>query len=126
MKPVRKQKLESLIQREIAGLILSGAVKDPRVGAHLSIGQVSLNNDGSLARVYVSSWADRTELHKGVEALNHAQGFLVHQMARKLDLRLLPKLVFFADESIREAMALNQKIDALVHPEEGTSGPDLH
>ncbi len=115
MNPVRKHKLESLIQKELAEMILSGEVKDPRVGSHLSISQVSLNKDGSVARIYVTSWLELHELEKSVEALNHAQFFLFHLLAKKLTLRVVPRLGFFVDESISNAMAINKKIDQLVH-----------
>lgn len=113
MTDVRLHKLESLIQREIAGLLMVGAVKDPRVGTHLSISRVKLSKDGSLARVKVSSWEDSQTLERGVEALNHASGFLIHLLAKKLDLRLLPKLLFEGDQSLEKAFELNKKIDRI-------------
>lgn len=118
MNPVRKQKLESLIQKELAEMILMGAVKDPRVGSHLSISQVSLNNDGSLARVFVTSWLNHQDLVRSVEALNHAQFFLFHLLAKKLTVRVVPKLDFHVDESITAAIEINRKIDELVHSNE--------
>jgi ribosome-binding factor A len=117
MNKVRKQKIESLLQREIADLILLGTIKDPRVGSHLSISQVHLSNDGSFAKVHVNTWLEHDFLEKGVDALNHAQGFLMHLLAKKLDLRLLPKLVFYMDESIPRAIELNKKIDELLKSE---------
>lgn len=122
MNEVRQHKLESLIQREISTYIVSGVIKDPRVGSFLGVSRVKLSRDGSFARIHVSSWVEQERIEKAVEGLNHAQGFLSHLLARKLDLRIVPKLVFVHDPSISEALDLNRRIDQLLHPQLGGEG----
>ncbi len=114
MTEVRQHKLESVIQHEVSQMIMSEIIKDPRVGNHLGIKQVELSKDGSLAKLWISTYLDPENLTQGVEGLNHASGFLTHQLAKKLDLKILPKLFFIPDESIKKGMELNRKIDELL------------
>jgi ribosome-binding factor A len=114
MNPVRKQKLEALFSHEIAKMILAGTVKDPRVSHFSSVSNVSISNDLSFAKVYMSSFESWESLVKSVNALNHAAGFIQGNLGKKLKLRQIPKITFLADDSIKEGMRINEKIDSIV------------
>jgi len=105
MNEVRKKKVESLIQGILSQMILTQEIKDPRVSTFLSVSLVKVSNDLSQAKVYVSSF------QKAVEALNHAAGFIQGHLLKKLSMRTVPKVFFFADDSIQKSMDLNRKID---------------
>lgn len=115
MKEVRKAKVESLIQSELSTLILLGVVKDPRVNSFLSVKEVRISPDLSLAKVYISSFESESILETAVEALNHAAGFIQHQLKNKLVMRTIPRVAFFPDTTLRDAFELNKKIDGLVN-----------
>lgn len=115
MKEVRKAKVESLIQSELSSLILLGVVKDPRVNSFLSVKDVRISPDLSLAKVYISSFESDATLEKAVEALNHAAGFIQRELGKKLVMRTIPRVVFFPDTSLKDAFELNKKIDGLVN-----------
>lgn len=118
MKDVRKAKVESLIQQELSTLIMQGDIKDPRVNTFLSIKEVRVSPDLSLAKVYMSSFETPAKLEKAVEALNHASGYIQHQMKKRLVMRIIPRVAFFMDTTLAEAFELNKKIDQLVIPTE--------
>jgi ribosome-binding factor A len=46
-----------------------------------------------------------------VDALNHAGGFIQGHLMKKLSMRTVPKVIFFADDSIQKSMELNRMID---------------
>lgn len=115
MKEVRKARVESLIQSELSTMILMGVVKDPRVNSFLSVKEVRVSPDLSLAKAYISSFESEGSLTKAVDALNHAAGFIQHQLKEKLVMRTIPRVVFFADTTLKEAFELNKKIDGLVN-----------
>ncbi len=58
MNQVRKRRLEELIREEISKMITFGEIKDPRVNSFLSITRVEASQDGSHAKVFVSSLDD--------------------------------------------------------------------
>ena len=141
MDEIRQRKLEDQIREELSSLILSGEVKDPRVGPFTSLTRVEAARDLSYARVYVSSFAAATipvaasdstapggkgtgegkaradpeseALDAAVAGLNHAAGFMQARLARRIHTRLTPKLQFIADRGIREGLAMNERIKGL-------------
>lgn len=113
MSELRVQRVQDQLQREISELILSGDIKDPRVNSFLSVTRVSLSNDLSQAKVYVSTFEEGSALNKGVDGLNSAAAYIQGTIGRKLRLRSTVKLTFFADEGIRKGFELTQKMKDL-------------
>lgn len=127
MDEIRHKKLEEQLCEEIAGLLLSGEVKDPRVGPFVSITRVEASRDLSAAKVYISSFDTLVDKKDGVEAgdadarldeaaagLNSAAGFIQSQIGKRIRLRLTPRLSFIADHGIKEGFELNERIKGLL------------
>ena len=114
MDDIRKKRVEEELRTEIASLILSGEVKDPRINTFLSVTRVEVARDGSFARVYVSTFEEGEALTRGVAGLNNAAGFIQSSVGKKIRLRLTPKLQFLADEGIRQGFEMNEKIKGLL------------
>jgi len=114
----RVARLNELFRDEISELIRR-EIKDPRLGQIVSITSVETAPDLHHARVYVSVLGGNTEQRQTIEALQHAAGFLRHELGTRLRLRTVPELDFRLDESIargerilqllREANAQNQQ-----------------
>lgn len=111
MNEVRKLKVESLIQGIISQLILTQEIKDPRVSTFLSVKEVRVSNDLSSAKVYISSFQSEKSVEKAVTALNHAAGFIQGLLGKRMAVRVTPRLLFIADDSIQKGIELNKKID---------------
>jgi ribosome-binding factor A len=110
----RLVRLESQVQRVLAELV-AREVKDPRVGP-LTITQVKLAPDLSLARVYYvpfGSGGDRAQVEQGLAA---AAGFLRGEVGRRAGLRHAPRLEFIFDDSFDRAARLDALIDAANRP----------
>ena len=106
----RLQRVANLIRQEVSAMLLRGDIKDPRVNDMVIIAHVEVAGDLSHAKVRVSSFRPHEELDKAVEGLNSAAGFLQAALARKMRLRLTPKLHFIADHSIEEAFKVTEKM----------------
>jgi ribosome-binding factor A len=105
--------MEEQLAREIAGLIMSGDIKDPRVNSFLSVSRVEAAKDLSFAKVYISSFQDAGQLEEGVIGLNSAAKYIQGLLGRKLRLRLTPILRFEADHGVRDGIAIIQKMKGL-------------
>jgi len=112
MAQARTARLESEIQRVLAGMIARD-VKDPRVG-NVTITQVSVAADMGTARVFFTPFASRHTPEEVRTGLTHAAGFLRGALGRRLSLRHAPRLEFVFDESVEGAARLTQLIDAAV------------
>lgn len=79
--------------------------RDPRL-AGVTVTNVEISPDLGHARVYVSLIGDEEEKTGALEALDHASGFLRHQIADRLELRRIPVLGFHFDESIERGQRI--------------------
>lgn len=115
MNDLRMKRVESLIREQISSLIMMGELKDPRINSMLSITTVKVANDLSSAKLLVSSLEGEAKLAKSVKALNHAAGFIQNRIGRQLGMRQTPRLLFVEDTTVKDSIALNKKIDSLIH-----------
>ncbi|MEW6518467.1 MAG: 30S ribosome-binding factor RbfA [Thermodesulfobacteriota bacterium] len=92
-RPVR---VADAIRNELAVLLLY-KVKDPAL-QQVTIVHVEVSNDLSRAKIY---YACAPEMEDKVSSgLERARGFLRSALARVLQMRYVPELVFFSDPSI--------------------------
>lgn len=106
--PYRQEKLAELIASELSDLLRT-RVKDPRVG-FVSITRVEVSGDYRHAKVYASVMGNKDEQIGTMKALQHATGFLRHELASRLDLRYTPEIVFKLDHSLEEGARILELI----------------
>lgn len=100
MESQRQQKISRLLQREIAD-ILRKDMNNLGLGAMLTVTKVSVTSDLSLATVYVSLLAAKsndsviTNLNKHRREVRYVLGQRVRNQ-----LRVIPSLKFFEDDSL--------------------------
>jgi ribosome-binding factor A len=94
----RQDQLGEQIAEDLSELIRT-RVKDPRVG-FASVTSVELSADLRHAKVYVSVYGEPAEQKATMRALDHAMGFLRHELAQRLTIRYTPEISFHLDESI--------------------------
>ncbi len=100
MKKLRQLKVESLLKREIATLILM-EVKNPKV-KFVTVTGVSLSHDLKIANVFVSVMGDDETKKKAIKGLKDTSKFLRHRIGENIDLRYNPEIKFELDNSIDE------------------------
>lgn len=133
MDEIRRKRVEDELRDLIAAMIIGGEVKDPRVGPFVSVTRVEAARDLSAAKVFVSIFeapaaapaaeptpaeeprgregADRLDL--AVQGLQHAAGFVQAKLARRIKIRLTPRLHFIADRGIEQGFELTERIKGL-------------
>ncbi|WP_024653250.1 30S ribosome-binding factor RbfA [Borrelia persica] len=117
-KAIRKSKLESLLIQEIGNLILTRAIKDPRVHEFLTVVRVEIANDLINSKVFVGSIKEGVSLDNAVKALNNAKGFIQREIAKRIRVKNTPKLNFVRDDTISKAFYVNKLIENLDFGEE--------
>jgi ribosome-binding factor A len=104
-----KDRLLEAIKEELV-IIVTGELSDPRIGL-VTVNEVAMAPAGKSARIYVSVEGDEREQKECVTALNDAVGFIRHELADGLSLRVAPDLHFVLDNSTR----YGSRIDELLH-----------
>ena len=97
----RTDRVADAIQEEIAQLLLR-EIKDPRVGM-ITLTGVRVSPDLRHARVLFSVLGGAERRDEALAGLRSASGFIRAQLARRLNLRVAPGIVFEADTSLEEA-----------------------
>lgn len=101
MSDKRVRRIAEEIKKTISSLILR-ELKDPRVDQMASITHVEVSRDYSVAKIYVSTFDEN--LREGtIEGLNSAKGFIKRELSKDLKLRIMPDLIFLADDSIEKS-----------------------
>jgi ribosome-binding factor A len=107
----RQERVAEQIHRTISDL-LTYQTQDPRL-AGVTVSGAEITGDLRRATVYIlpkNSPAETTEALRGLE---HAQGYLRHELAERLQLRFAPELSFAMDERHAQAEHWQQLIDQL-------------
>jgi ribosome-binding factor A len=115
MAELRLKRIESQLRQEIAAMIQRGEIKDPRVESLTIVTAVEVTKDLAHAKVWVSRFGDRARLEAGIEALNHAAGYIQGVLARRIPLRSFPHLHFVLDDSMERGFRISQKLRDIGH-----------
>ena len=108
----RSHRVADFIQRELASLIAT-ELRDPRLSPMLTISEVQVSRDLSVATVRYSL-LDSGEHRDTQAALERASGFLRRRLARALSIRAVPELRFRHDDSLERGARLSALIDEAV------------
>src|SRR3970040_973363 len=94
----RTRKIGELLQRELA-VMIGREMNDPRV-AQVNLTAVDVAPDLAHAKVFITHLGGQEQASKAVTALNHAAGFLRHELRDRTLLRQVPILPFVYDGSV--------------------------
>lgn len=109
---LKADKIGGIIQKEISEII-QFSLKDPKIG-FITITDVSVTNDLSIAKVYVSFLGQDARKEAGMKALDRSKGYLRSELAKKLSIRKVPTLIFLQDNSLEKGNKI-EKIIADIH-----------
>ncbi len=123
MESPRQKKIATLLQQEIAQM-LQGAVRKEGVSNLLiSVTKVAVTVDLSIAKIYLSLFppAKALEVLEGIQS-NSFQ--VKHDLARlmKNQLRKIPELVFYLDDSLDYIEKIDEALTAINDPIKNPEG----
>ncbi len=106
----RLTRINEEMKKEISEIIRT-EIKDPAVqDVMISVVAVDTTNDLKTAKVYVSVLQDNKK-QEALAGLQKAQGFIRREIARRINLRNTPELIFKLDESIERGIEMSKLID---------------
>src|SRR5512136_2481240 len=114
----RKQRVASQIRFEIAAL-LERRIEDPRLRG-LSVTGVEISPDLHQAFIYVSALSGQEGSQEALAGLKHASGYFRHELAERLDLRIVPELIFRWDASLETGERISHILDELAKSDDHT------
>ncbi|MCI9000803.1 MAG: 30S ribosome-binding factor RbfA [Clostridia bacterium] len=111
----RFERINEELKKEISHII-SYELKNPNVTGLISVTKAKITPDLKYAKIYVSMLNTKNETET-LEGLKKSSGFIRTQIAKKMNLRITPELVFERDDSI-EYGARIEAILKEIKPEE--------
>lgn len=104
----RLNRINEELKKELS-VILSYELKNPNVTGMLSVTRVKITPDFKYAKVYVSILNSKN-INKTMEGLKESAGFIRSRLAKTINLRITPELVFEIDDSLEHGA----KIDSIL------------
>ncbi len=114
----RSDRVADLIRGEVASMIAMGELKDPRIG-FITITKVQMGADMKRARVFFSMIEEGDARVQSVEGLNSARGYVRRALAKRLDLKNIPEVLFEFDDTLEYSSRINQVIKSIHKDDEG-------
>jgi len=121
MAKLRVQRVSEELKREISD-ILRNNLKDPRISGIISVTDVSLSNDLSQAKIYLSIYGSDAEQEKTLKAIAGAAGFIRSEVGARVKLRHTPELSFHLDYSLAYGAHINRVLSEIKKTERDLNG----
>ena len=93
-------------------------VSDPRLSG-ISVTDVDVDRELAYANIYVSALEGTERSKEILDGLDHASGFLRHELAIRIDLRTFPRLRFHWDATFERAERMEDLFASLQEPLSG-------
>jgi ribosome-binding factor A len=112
----RASRVAQRIKEELSELLLFD-ISDPRLN-QIFITQVSVDRELAFAKIFVSALEGMERKDAILEGLEHASGFIRHQLAKRIQLRTFPQLRFNWDPIPENAERMDKLFDAMKKEDE--------
>lgn len=120
---IRPEKVAQLMRREVAD-ILERKMRDPRISTTVTVTDVEITQDLSFARIYVTVLGDESIRKSVLDALQHAAGFVRHELGDRLDLREVPEIRFQYDTSLDQGARVDELLRKIERGEKPEDEPE--
>ena len=102
----RVEKFSALIRKEISQLLIHG-IRDEKIQQNLiSITEVEVSNDLQHCKIFVSFFGNENQKEDILLALDMASGFFKGELARRLQMRRAPEIVFKLDKGMQKGASV--------------------
>ncbi len=117
METQRQKKIGGVIQKDIVDILQRAAIDGGMRGTIISVSKVTVTTDLSIAKVYLSIFPTK-EAPKLMEGIKSNQPLIKHELAQrtKNQLRRVPELLFFLDDSLEYIEGIEQSLKGEENP----------
>ena len=102
----RLNRINEELRKELSS-ILAFELKNPNITGMLSVTKVKITPDFKYAKVYVSILNSK-DVEKTMQGLKESAGFIRSRIAKEVNLRITPELVFEIDDSLEQGMRIDR------------------
>jgi ribosome-binding factor A len=103
--------------REVVGMAILTDLQDPRI-RDVTVTGVEVAADMRQAKVYVSVMGNEPKQILSLRGLQNAAGFLQSKVAKRIDTRYTPKLLFVLDQGVKKSIEIAQILGQVLAKEQ--------
>lgn len=107
---IKNTRINGEVHRELSRII-SREIKDPRIYPMTSVVDVEVTPDLKYCKAYISVLGDTKAQEDTMAGLKSASAFIRKELARSVNLRNTPELIFVMDQSIEYGVNMSKKIN---------------
>ncbi|MEG0805224.1 MAG: 30S ribosome-binding factor RbfA [Lachnospiraceae bacterium] len=107
---LKNTRINEEVFRELSKII-RGEIKDPRINSMTSVVAVEVAPDLKTCKVYISVLGDEQSQKDTIKGLKSAEGFIKNRLAKTINLRNTPELLFILDQSIEYGVKMTKLIN---------------
>lgn len=114
MKSYRPERVGNVIRTVVSDAI-TNRLNDPRIEPLSSVTRVEVTSDLEYAKVWVSVMGSESTQRRTIAGLRSAAGYMQKMVAGELSIRIVPRLSFHLDQSIKrgeETLRLIERVMA--------------
>lgn len=117
----RQKKIASVLQKDLVDVLQRAATEGGLKGVLISVTKVSVTVDLSIAKVYLSIFPN-DKAQELVEGIKTNAAFIKHELAQrtKNQLRRMPALNFYIDDSLEYIDGIERSLKGLENPIDDT------
>ncbi len=122
MSAIRSDRINEEVKKTLSAIIRE--MKDPRISPMTTLTGAEVTKDLKYAKISVSVYDKDDAVRQGtVDALNHAAGFIAHELGQRMLIRRVPSLKFRLDDSIAYSIHISEILNSLdIKKEDGAEG----
>ena len=117
MESTRQKKISKLLQKDIASILQDRIRSSGSLGVLISVTKVSVTIDFSLAKIYLSVFPSEKS-HSILNEIVNETSKIRHEVSQKAkkQLRKVPELLFFLDDSLDYIEKIENSLKGLDNP----------
>ena len=112
MSAIRSDRMNEEVKKTVSAIVRE--MKDPRISPMTTLTACEVTSDLKYAKIKISVYDEDEERRAStVEALNHAAGFISHELGARMRIRSVPSIKFQLDNSIAYSVHIGRILDEL-------------
>jgi ribosome-binding factor A len=109
--------------REVVGMAILADLQDPRI-RDVTVTGVEVAPDMRQAKVYVSVMGNESKQNLSLRGLQSAAGYLQSKVAKRIDTRYTPKLLFVLDQGVKKQIEVSEILGRVLGHDQASDKPD--
>lgn len=109
---IKNTRINEEVLHELSNII-RGEIKDPRINPFTSVVAVEVAPDLKTCKAYISVLGSEKEAGDTLAGLKSASGYIKTRLAKNVNLRNTPEIIFKLDQSIEHGIHIAHLLDEL-------------